>query len=72
MCSGTVVIFLHKYSTSLRGNDIYYFPVSEYLIFIILVWPWLATKDRVFALLPLPLLGRGGEWKEKGKTPGSG
>jgi len=29
------------------------------------VWPWPATKDHVVALLPVPLLGWGGEWKEK-------
>ena len=33
---------------------------------------WSATKDHTVALLPLPPLGWGGEWKEKGKTHGSG
>jgi len=32
------------------------------------VWLWLATKGRTVALLPLPSLGWGGEWKDKGKN----
>jgi len=34
--------------------------------------PWLATQGHVVALSPLPPLGWGGEWKENGKTYGSG
>jgi len=45
---------------------------SKYGNVFIIVWPWLATKDHAVALSPLPLLGWGGEWKEKGKTRGLG
>jgi len=32
------------------------------------VWPWPATQGHTVALSPLPPLGWGGEWKEKGKN----
>jgi len=38
----------------------------------VMVWPWLATKDQAVSLSPLSPVGWGGEWEEKGKTPGSG
>jgi len=40
----------------------------------ILLWfgLWPAMKGHVVALSPLPALGWGGEWKEKGKTHGLG
>jgi len=39
---------------------------------IVTVWPWPATKGHMVALSPLTPPGWGGEWKEKGKTCGSG
>jgi len=33
-----------------------------------MIWPWLATKNDVVALSPLPPLGWGGEQKKKGKN----
>jgi len=35
---------------------------------VVVVWPWPAIKDHSVALSPLPSLGWGGEWKEKGKN----
>jgi len=36
----------------------------------VLLWPLLVTKGHVVALSPLPPLGWGREWKEKGKKTG--
>jgi len=39
---------------------------------VVMIYIWLATKNHVAALLPLSLLGWGGDSEEKGKTCGFG
>ena len=35
---------------------------------IVAVWPWLAKKGHMVVLSPLPTMGWGGKYKEKGKN----